>query len=118
MVEEIKLSAILSILNNYLDRFTADLTPEQMSILHDELSGLKESVDSAKSSSDIDIASKKFYESITNFKHLEFLTDLDKNKLRGGSLPGSQEDIKIKIINYCVVLQERIEDIQNGNIRR
>ena len=111
MVEEIKISAILIILDDYLDQYNNDLTKEQLNVLKTEITGLKDNVNSAKSNDEIKNASWNFCESISKIKPLSFLNDIDKNKFRGGFLPEPQKDLKIKIINYCVMLQEKIDEL-------
>lgn len=118
MEEEEKLTAVLGILENYWGRITADLSAEQLSHLKLELSGLADKMKSAKNNEDITSASKNFFQSISNLKPLEFLANLDKQKTRSGSLPEMSDEIKIKIINYCVILQDKIEELSDENINK
>jgi hypothetical protein len=110
MEEEEKLTAVLGILENYWPRFTSDLSNEQLTYLKSELSGLADKMKSAKDTNDISNASRTFFDTLSAMKPLEFLANLDNPHNRGGSLPEVDNEIKIKIINYCVLLQDRIEE--------
>lgn len=116
MDEEEKLSAVLGILDNYWTRFTSDLSPEQFNYLKDELFGLENKIRTAKSINDVNTASRDFFEMISKLKPLEFLANIDKSQMRGGTLPELQDDVKIKIINYCVMLQDKINELNNENL--
>ena len=110
MHEEVKLSIVLGLLDNYWSRFTTDLSDEQMALLKDQLSGLANKVEYAEKPEDFYEASQNFFTTIASFEPLQFLANLDEQKSRGGSLPEPREDIKIKIINYCVMLQGKIDE--------
>jgi hypothetical protein len=118
MQEEEKLSIVLGLLDNYWSRFTSDLSDKQMGLLKDQLSGLANKVEYAEKPEDIYEASQNFFSTIATFEPLKFLANLDEQKSRGGSLPEPSEDMKIKIINYCVMLKgkcdENIETTFNG----
>jgi hypothetical protein len=118
MEEEEKLTAVLGILENYWPRFTADLSAEQLSYLKSELAGLADKMKTAKDNNDISFASKTFFDTLSTMKPLEFLANIDKPQTRGGSLPEMDSEIKIKIINYCVMLQDRIEESTDNTINR
>jgi hypothetical protein len=118
MEDEEKLTAVLGILENYWSRFTADLSNEQLSNLKSELSGLADKMKSAHDTNDITNASKTFFDTLSTMKPLEFLAQIDKPQSRGGSLPEMDSEIKIKIINYCVMLQDRIDESTANTINR
>jgi hypothetical protein len=111
MEENEKLTMALGILDNYWTKFTSNLSKEQMQNLKQELTELELKIKSAKNNEEVTTASKNFFETLLNIESLEFLANVDKTHMRGGSLPEIQNDIKIKIINYCVTLQDRIDEI-------
>ena len=111
MNEEEKLTAVLGILENYWSKFTNDLSNQELSNLKAQLSYLESKIKNAKNPEELSSASKVFFENLAQVEQLRFLADIDKNQMRGGSLPTIDEAIKIKIINYCVTLQEKIPDL-------
>lgn len=109
MNEGEKLSTVLDVLGNYWDKFTSDLTEKEFNLLQQQLSTLQSNIQSAQNIEEINGASKNFFEMLSNFEHLKFLADVYNTKMRGGDLPELEEEIRIKIINYCIKFQEKIE---------
>ena len=110
MNEGEKLSTILGILGDYWNKFTSDLTEDQLVNLKQELSILQTNVKTAKNLNDINEASKNFFEMLSKMEQLKFLADVYGGKMRGGDLPELEEEIRIKIINYCIMFQDKISD--------
>ena len=111
MEENENLTMVLGILDNYWAKFTSNLSEQQMHNLKQELTALELKIKSAKKYDEITAASKNFFNTLLDIESLKFLANLDKPHMRGGSLPEIQNDIKIKIINYCVTLQYRIDEM-------
>ena len=109
MNEGEKLSTVLDVLGNYWDKFTSDLNEKEFNLLQQELSTLQTSIQSAQNIDEINGASRNFFEMLSNFEQLKFLADVYNTKMRGGDLPEIEEEIRIKIINYCIMFQEKIE---------
>ena len=104
---------ILNILDAQWGKLTPDLTREQLSNLKLEFSGLENQMKSVGNVEEINNLSKDFIQIFSKVEPLEFLTNIDKTPMRSGSLNEEIEEIRIKIINYCVALQERIISMDN-----
>ncbi|UCH88644.1 MAG: hypothetical protein JSV49_10385 [Thermoplasmata archaeon] len=113
MDEAKNLATILSILDNLWVKLTSDLTPEQLELLKKELAELELKMKEAKSTEEINQIAKDFYPTFSKLESLEFLANPEKIQMRSGSLPDIEEEIKIKLINYCVVLQDRLKTLED-----
>ena len=111
MDEVEKLATILGVLDYYWKKMTSDLSTEQLLLLKEELSELETKIKSSENITDINAAAKQFFDNFPNIGPLEYLANIKEQKMRGGDLPKVDEEIRIKIINYCVTLQDKIETI-------
>jgi hypothetical protein len=112
-----KLITILGILDGNWDTFTKDLNNEELGYLRIEIANLKEKMETAENKDDIDNIAKNFFDSLKKVSSMEILVKLNIPDTRSGSLPESDEEVKIKLINYCVglfnkYLKEKHEDIK------
>ncbi len=106
------LMTILDILDTQWGKLTSDMTVEQLSDLRLEFSGLENKMKSIKDIDEINDLSRDFIQMFSKLKSLEFLANIDKTQMRSGSLTELIEEIRIKIINYCVILQEKISTME------
>ena len=111
------LITILNILDTQWGKLTSDLTEKQLSDLKLEFSELKNKIKSIENMDDINELSKNFIQKFSEVEPLEFLANIDKTQMRSGNLTELIEEIRIKIINYCVALQERIDTMENTKLQ-
>ena len=104
---------IFNALNIQWRKFSSDLSSEHLSYLRTELSGLEEKLKSTQDNNEINRMSKLFIQTFSKLEPLEFLVNIENNDLRGGDLPETDEEIRIKIINYCVILCKKIDDLKD-----
>ena len=117
-MDEVKnLMTILDVLDNYWDKLTKDLTVDQSSYLKSELSKLKGKMKSAKNIDEVNEVAKEFFEAFAKLEPLEFLIDFQKSQMRSGGIDEVVEEIKMKIINYCVEFQDRFE-VETGELKQ
>jgi hypothetical protein len=102
------LMAILNVLDRYWGKFTSDMTQEQLNELQNEISTLKTKMTSTKDYDQVNVIAKEFFDNLSGIGALKDLADIGQTQMRSGSMPEREEDIKIKIINYCVMLDDKI----------
>lgn len=111
------LMTILDVLDTYWDKLTRDLTDEQSSYLKSEFLKLKDKIKSAKNIDEVNEVAKDFFEAFAKLEPLEFLIGIQKSQMRSGGIDEVVEEIKMKIINYCVEFQERFE-VETGELKQ
>jgi hypothetical protein len=115
-VEEAKnLSLILGVLDKSWKSLTANLTEEQFELLKTNLNGLESKLKSSDKTEQINEAAKNFTSVFNSIEPLNFLISPESVRTRSGSLPDIEEDIKIKLINCAIALQERINETKQDN---
>ena len=107
------LVTIFDVLDTQWRKLTSDMTKEELSNLNLEHSGFKNDIESINNINDIDELSKDFIEKLSKVESLEFLTNINKPPMRSGNLTEIVEEIRIKIINYCVTFQDKINTFEN-----
>jgi hypothetical protein len=103
------LTLALGLLENYWDKISADLTPEQQSQINAELLKLEPKIKKCKDLTEISEEAEKFLETFSTIEPLTFLSNLNEPMKRGASLISPEEDVKIKILNYCIKLEKKIQ---------
>jgi hypothetical protein len=108
-----RLSALLSVLSGHWDRLSEDMDPQQLSELRDIFSQLETRMEKSGTAADIESAASEFFQAISRFESLRSLIDAGETTMRSGSLPLPEEEIRIKIINYCAIVTDRLKDLKN-----
>ena len=103
------LSVILGIIDSHWGKLTSSLSEEQLSYLESELTELEVSINSTDDTGKVNDIAKEFFHVFSRLGPLESLSQLDKGQQRSGSLTEPETEIKIRIINYCAMLKERID---------
>lgn len=114
MNEERILIMVLRFIDEHWEQFKDELSDEHMKILKDSLERLKGEASSADGIEALNEPAKDFFSVFNEIEPLTFLGDSQKSQLRSISLKQTNEDMKIKIFNYCGILIEKIakkEDI-------
>lgn len=106
------LMTILTLLDAQWGKLTSGLSDEQYLLLKQEFSGLEDKMKSINNVDEMEHLSNEFIQGFSNMKPLEFLTNIDQPQMRGGGLPDIAEEIRIKIINYCVTLKDKIDTLE------
>ena len=109
MEESHKMTTILSVLNDEWDNFIKMLTDEQINYLKLEIAELERSLKNSERGEDTAKAAKTFIDAFTQIEPLSFLTRVDVAQMRSGSLPEREEEIKIKLLNYCAIIRNKID---------
>jgi len=118
MMDHVKnLMTVLTLLDTNWGRLTSELSAEQLSNLKLEFLGLENKIKSIDTIDEMNDLSKDFISGFSKVEPLEFLANIDKTQMRSGSLTELIEEIRIKIINYCVALQERINTLENTKLQ-
>jgi hypothetical protein len=106
------LMKVMNILDTQWGKLTSNLTTEQLSDLKLEFSELENKMKSIKDIDEINDLSSNFIQMFSKMESLKFLANIDKASIRSGYLPELMEEMRIKIINYCVILQEKISSME------
>ena len=106
------LATILSFLDFRWGKLNTELSEEELSHLELELAGLRDKIKETDNFDEVNDLSKNFIQRFSELEHLEFLANIQKNQIRSGGLPSPEEEIKIKIINYCVLIQNKIDELK------
>lgn len=114
MEDSKNLAVVLNILEEYWGTLTPNITDEQLSGIEVELTSLENRMKQSKNTGDMNDASKDFFQVLKNMESFNTILDFNKLPLRSGSLPDLDEDIRIKIINYCVIIKDRIKEQRAG----
>jgi hypothetical protein len=104
------LSIALSILENYWDKLSKNLTPEQQSILTAELEKLEPKIKNSTGVEQTSMEASKFFQVFDQIEPLSFLSSMNENLERGATLTSPEEELKIKILNYCVNLKAKLKE--------
>ena len=110
MSESDALSVVLGIMDGNWKSINAALSKDQRDYLLNQISVLEQKLRSSRNIGDTDEAARNFFKALYKIASLRFLTDLGTAKLRGGRLLEPDDEIKIKILNFCTVLRTRIDD--------
>ncbi|UCH90023.1 MAG: hypothetical protein JSV49_05105 [Thermoplasmata archaeon] len=103
------LSIALGLLDNYWDKLSVNLSTEDQSLLTTELEKLEPLLENSSDISETNDEAAKFLHVFEKIEPLAFLSDLDESGKRGASLTSPDEEVKIKILNYCVTLRKKIQ---------
>jgi hypothetical protein len=103
------LTIALGILDSYWDKLAKNMTPEQQALLNVELEKLGPRIEKSRDLAETSAEAAKFFNVFSEIEPLSFLSDLDDSQKRGASLNSPEEEIKIKILNYCVMLKEKMQ---------
>ena len=106
------LVTIFDTLDTQWGRLTSNLTTEQLSNLKLEFSELEDKMKLIKDIDKINDLSRNFIQMFSKMESLKFLANIDKTSIRSGNLPELMEEMRIKIINYCVTLQDKISSME------
>ena len=104
------LTIALGFLESYWEQLSQNLTPEQQSLLVTELEKLEPKIQNSKDMSETSEEANKFFSVFSQIEPLAFLSDLEEPQKRGGSLPSPDDEVKIKILNYCVMLKKKMQE--------
>jgi hypothetical protein len=104
------LMTILSILDNFWVEITSKLTEEQTQYLKTELSILENKLKETKKIDEMNEIARDYYLVFSKIEPLKFIVDIQKTQMRGGDAPTLEEELKMKLINYTVKFQERLEN--------
>jgi hypothetical protein len=102
------LSAFLSVLCSHWDKFTEELDDAQMVELSKNISELEKKIGDSESSDEIEAAASEFLSVMKTSGSVNDLIAGEGKPLRSGSLPLPETEIKIKIINYCAIINDKI----------
>jgi len=103
------LSLILGILDSHWGKLTINLSDEQLSLLESELTDLEDRINNTNNPEKVNEIARNFFHVFSRLGPLQSLSLQEKGQHRSGMLLETDEKIKIKIINYCTVLKERLE---------
>jgi hypothetical protein len=103
------LSVILGILESHWGQLTSNLTEEQLSYLESELTELEDRINTTEDTVRVNTLAKNFFQVFSRLGPLESLSQVETGQQRSGNLTEPETEIKIKIINYCALLKERID---------
>ena len=104
------LSVILGILDSHWGKLTSSLSEEQLSYLESELTELEDRINTTEDLEKVKELARDFFCVFSSLGPLESLSVHEKAQHRSWSLLEPEAEIKIKIINYCAILKERIDD--------
>ena len=104
------LTIALGFLESYWDQLSKNLTPEQQSLLVAELEKLEPRIQNSKDLNETSEEAIRFFSVFSQIEPLAFLSDLEGPQKRGGSLPSPEDEVKIKILNYCVMLKKKMQE--------
>jgi hypothetical protein len=106
------LMTILTLLDSQWGKLTSELSNEELLQLKQEFSGLENKMASIDDIDKMNELSDHFIQGFSHMEPLEFLASIAQPQMRGGGLPDIAEEIRIKIINYCVTLQDKIDTLE------
>jgi hypothetical protein len=104
------LTLALGILDSYWDRFSENMSPEERAMLTSELTDLEPRIRNSTNITETSEQAVRFFNVCSKIEPLAFLSDMDDSLNRGATLPAPDEEVKIKILNYCVTLKEKLDE--------
>jgi hypothetical protein len=104
------LTIALSILDSYWDKLSPSLTVEERKLLTSEIARLEPKIRESGSITQTSEEAARFFNVFQQIEPLSFLSDLDNTLKRGASLNSPEDEVKIKILNYCITLKDKIDD--------
>lgn len=111
-----RLSALLGVLSGHWDRLSEDMDQNQLSELSDLFSRLEFQMGEAGNAEQIESAASDFFMAISKFDILKGFLEAKDTAMRSGSLPLPEEEIRIKIINYCAIVNDRIMTMKGDDL--
>ena len=111
-----KLSAFLAVLNTHWEKFTEELDSGHIEELRVSLVNLKKNIEVSEEPEDLNNAAVDFFSDMKNIAGISSIVDSMDGTLRSGSLPFPEKEMKIKIINYCSIIDDKIiKNMKNRN---
>lgn len=104
------LTIALRLLDSHWDRFTENMTDEQRTLLSNTISEIEPKVKNSSNISETSEEALRFFNICRQIESLALLTELEEPVVRGASLPDPDEEVKIKIINYCIQLKKKMQE--------
>jgi hypothetical protein len=114
MEESKQMTTILAVLNDEWNNFIKMLSDEQIDYLKLEIGELRRNLEKSEKNEDTANAARTFIEAFNHIEPLSFLTRIEGAHMRSGSLPEREEEIKIKLLNYCAIIRGKIEAEQKN----
>ena len=102
------LTLALGILESYWERFAENMSAEDHAMLTNELTQLEPRIRNSASITETSEQAIRFFNVCSQIEPLSFLSNMDNTLNRGASLPAPDEEVKIKILNYCITLKEKM----------
>ena len=104
------LTIALSILDSYWDKLSPSLSAEERKLLTSEIARLEPKIRESNNIAQTSEEAVKFFNIFSQIEPLSFLSDLDNTLKRGASLTSPEEEVRIKILNYCMTLKDKIDE--------
>ena len=108
MFEESNLYMVLRFIDDHWERLLAELTSDQIKTLKSALETLRNEANSAQSINELMEPAIEFFHVLSHIEPLSFLGNTQGSRMRSLSPKKKQEDLQIKILNYCGILIEKI----------
>jgi hypothetical protein len=99
---------VLELLDTSWSQVSSELTDEQLLEFKNDLEDFQQKIESSESREEINKTARDFYQICSDLKYLKDISEAEFPDIRGASLPEKDEEIKIKIINYCETLASRM----------
>jgi len=104
------LTIALSILDSYWEKISPSLTREERTLLTNEIERLEPRIRESTNIAQTSEEAVKFFNIFSQIEPLSFLSDLDNTLKRGATLGSPEDEVKIKILNYCVTLRDKMDE--------
>ena len=85
------------------------MSREEQAMLTNELADLEPRIRNSSNIAETGEQAARFFDVCSQIDSLAFLSNMDDSLNRGASLPQPEEEVKIKILNYCVQLKEKMD---------
>lgn len=108
MEEIAKLSALMYVLDSSSDILISNLSEDELNYFKSELVKLKSVLESSMNDVVLSEVAKDFFKTLTNINYLQDLAREVSPKMRYGSTPEIEEQIRIKLVKACDVLISRL----------
>ena len=111
------LLTVMKLLDTLWDKLTSDLTEEQIAYLTGEINSFKSKVKSSTNSDEINDVAKDFYKIFSKIESMEELASVNIPEMRGASLPEPEEEIRIRLLNYCETMANRLNLLKDDKVK-
>jgi hypothetical protein len=102
------LTIALGMLDSFWERFAENLTPEQRELLKNELALLEPKIRNSQNITETSEHVVRFFDKCSQIESLSFLSNFNES-IRSAGLPSPEDEVKIKILNYCVNLKQKLQ---------